>query len=75
MSGNNIDTLVTMANQIGDFFESMKDRKKSEEEIVGHLKRTWDPRMRAALMNHITQHEDSGLKGIVLEAIRTHKLV
>ena len=75
MSGNNIDTLVTMANQIGDFFESMKDRKKSEEEIIGHLKRTWDPRMRTALMNHIAQHEGSGLKDIVLDAIRTHKLV
>jgi formate dehydrogenase subunit delta len=75
MSGNNIDTLVTMANQIGDFFESMKDRKKSEEEIAAHLRRTWDPRMRAALMNHVTAHEGSGLKDIVLQALRTHKMV
>ncbi|HTH45806.1 MAG TPA: formate dehydrogenase subunit delta [Oxalicibacterium sp.] len=75
MSGNNIDTLVTMANQIGDFFESMKDRKKSEEEIASHLKRTWDPRMRTALMNHVEQHGGNGLKDIVLDAVRTHKMV
>ena len=75
MSGNNIDTLVTMANQIGDFFESMKDRKTSEEEIASHLKRTWDPRMRTALMNHIEQHGGNGLKDIVLDAVRTHKMV
>lgn len=75
MSGNNIDTLITMANQIGDFFGSMKDHKKSLDEIAGHLKRSWDPRMRVALMDHVEHHNGEGLHAIVLEAVRTHKMI
>ena len=45
MSGSTLDNLIKMANQIGDFFETMRDRNKSLEEIAGHLKRSWDPRM------------------------------
>jgi formate dehydrogenase subunit delta len=75
MRGNTVDTLVTMANQIGDFFEPMKDRSKSLEEIAGHLRRAWEPRMRIALMEHVEHHRGAGLKDIVLEAVRTHKLI
>lgn len=75
MSSNTVDTLVIMANQIGDFFETMKDRNQSLEEISSHLKRFWEPRMRLALTQHVEQHGGSGLKAIVLDAIRTHKLV
>ena len=75
MSGNNIDNLVSMANQIGDFFAPMKDHKKSADEIAGHLKRSWDPRMRKALMEHVEHHGGEGLNPIVLDAVRTHKMV
>ncbi len=70
---NNVDNLVTMANQIGDFFETMKNRSKSLEEISSHLKRFWEPRMRSALMQHVEQHGGVGLKDIVLESVRMHK--
>ncbi|HEV7856355.1 MAG TPA: formate dehydrogenase subunit delta [Herminiimonas sp.] len=75
MSGGTLDNLVVMANQIGDFFETMRDRNKSLDEIAGHLRRSWDPRMRIALMNHVEQHGGEGLKPIVLEAVRTHKMI
>jgi len=75
MSGHTIDHLVVMANQIGDFFAPMKDHKKSLDEIAGHLKRAWDPRMRVALMDHVEHHGGTGLSDIVLEAIKTHKMV
>ncbi|MDO8304990.1 formate dehydrogenase subunit delta [Herminiimonas sp.] len=75
MSSSTVDTLVTMANQIGDFFETMRDRNQSLDEIAGHLKRSWDPRMRRALMEHVEQHDGAGLKAIVLEAVRTHKMI
>ena len=73
MSGNNVENLVTMANQIGDFFESLKNRTKSLEEISLHLKRFWEPRMRRALLEHVEQHGGEGLKDIVLESVRLHK--
>lgn len=72
MSGNNVETLVTMANQIGDFFVTMKDRNQSQEEIAGHLKRFWEPRMRRTLLEHV-DHGGAGLSDIVLEAVRNHK--
>ena len=73
MSGNNVENLVTMANQIGDFFESLKNRTKSLEEISLHLKRFWEPRMRRALLEHVEKSGGAGLKDIVLESIRLHK--
>lgn len=72
MSGNNVETLVTMANQIGDFFVTMKDRNQSLDEISSHLKRFWEPRMRRALLEH-AEHGGVGLSDIVLEAVHTHK--
>ncbi|HCN90290.1 MAG TPA: formate dehydrogenase [Oxalobacteraceae bacterium] len=71
---NALDNLVTMANQIGDFFETMTDRTQSLKDISAHLKRTWAPPMRRALMEHI-EHGGAGLKDIVLEAIRTNKVI
>lgn len=70
---NNVDNLVTMANQIGDFFETMKNRNQSLEEISSHLKRFWEPRMRHALLQHVEQHGGAGLKDIVLDSVRMHK--
>jgi formate dehydrogenase subunit delta len=73
MSSNNTETLVTMANQIGDFFVTMRNHNQSVDEIASHLKRFWEPRMRRSLMDHVEQHEGAGLHDIVLEAVRKHK--
>jgi formate dehydrogenase subunit delta len=72
MSGT-IDNLVRMANQIGDFFGTMKDRRQSLEEIAGHLRRFWEPRMRAALLAHLDRAAGAGLSDIVLDSLRTHR--
>jgi hypothetical protein len=48
MSGSNVEKLAAMANRIGDFFETMKNRERSREEITGRLKRFREPRMRRA---------------------------
>nr|WP_314626853.1 formate dehydrogenase subunit delta [uncultured Noviherbaspirillum sp.] len=70
---NNVDNLVTMANHIGDFFETMKDRSQSLEEIASHLKRFWEPRMRFALLQHVEQHGGAGLNDIVLDSLRMYQ--
>ena len=47
-----IDVLVGMANQIGDFFGPYPPRQKTEG-IRNHLRHYWDPRMREALLRHV----------------------
>lgn len=53
------DKLVYMANQIGKFFATQGEG----EAVAGtadHLKKFWDPRMRAAILAHL----DTGGKGL-----------
>ncbi len=69
----NADNLVTMANQIGSFFETMPDRQQALNDIAGHLKRFWEPRMRRSLLAHVDEHAGVQLKAIVLEAVRLHR--
>ncbi len=69
----NADNLVTMANQIGSFFETMPDRQQALTDIAGHLKRFWEPRMRRSLLQHVDDHAGVQLKAIVLEAVRLHR--
>jgi formate dehydrogenase subunit delta len=69
----NIDNLVTMANQIGTFFESYPDREEASTEIANHLKRFWAPRMRGQLFAHIDDADGEGLAPIVLAAIAAHR--
>lgn len=69
----NVNTIVTMANQIGSFFETMPDRHQALTDIAGHLKRFWEPRMRRSLLQYVDEHEGTQLKDIVLEALRIHR--
>jgi formate dehydrogenase subunit delta len=44
--------LVTMANQIGAFFETQA-AGHAPDAIAEHLRRFWDPRMRKAILAHL----------------------
>jgi len=67
------DNLIRMANQIGIFFESMPDRQEALDGVATHLKKFWDPRMRQALLQHVDRAEASGIRDIVLAAVRAHR--
>ena len=69
----NIDTLVRMANRIGDFFDSMPCREEALAGISDHVRKFWEPRMRRALLAHMDTHGDEGLTPFVAEAIATHR--
>ena len=70
---NAAESLITMVNQIGEFFETMPDRQQALADLAQHLKRFWAPRMRRALLEHIEKHGDAELKEIVQTAVRMHK--
>ncbi len=66
------ERLVTMANQIGDFFQANPDSAEAKKEIAGHLKKFWALSMRKQLVAHIecNQAQGAGLNPIVGEAIK-----
>jgi formate dehydrogenase subunit delta len=73
MSGtpNTSEKLVYMANQIGKFFAS----QGPEMAIAGtaeHIKKFWDPRMRAAIFVHLDDG-GVGLDPMVRQAIESLK--
>ena len=47
-----IEYLVKMANEIGAFFASEPDPEQAANAVAGHLRRFWDPRMRAQIVAH-----------------------
>src|SRR5215831_10551672 len=53
------DKLVYMANQIGMFFRGQSDAAAISG-TAEHLKKFWDPRMRAAILEHL----DAGGEGL-----------
>jgi formate dehydrogenase subunit delta len=65
----NAEKLITMANQIGEFFGAMPDRKQAAEDIFGHLRRMWEPRMRRNLYAYIDSHGTAGLSDIVKDVV------
>jgi formate dehydrogenase subunit delta len=65
-----IDRLVEMANQIGDFFAPYPPGQRSEG-IRNHLRHYWDPRMREALLAHL----DAGAAGLNPQVAEAAKLL
>lgn len=67
------DTLVKMANQIGDFFEAMPDRAEALEGVASHLRKFWAPAMRRELLAHVDAQGDSALKPLVAQAVAAYR--
>jgi formate dehydrogenase subunit delta len=66
----NIEHLVSMANDIGKFFDGEVGPKDAPASIASHLQRYWDPRMRAAIIAHVAQG-GAHLQPTVLAAVKT----
>ena len=49
----NVDRLVRMANDIGNFFKSEPDHSIAVDSVASHLKRFWDPRMRKEIVAYV----------------------
>ena len=46
------ERLVTMANDIGHFFNAEADKNVAAQGVANHIKRYWDPRMRREIIAH-----------------------
>jgi formate dehydrogenase subunit delta len=65
------DRLIYMANQIGKFFSSQGE-DKAVPGIAEHIRKFWDPRMRASILAHLDKGGE-GLDPSVRDAIATLK--
>jgi len=50
-----IHHLVRMANDIGNFFQVEPDRATAVHGMADHIRRSWEPRMRRAIITHHRQ--------------------
>lgn len=70
-----VNSLIVMANQIGEFFDSMPDRAEAVDSVADHIHKFWAPRMRIALLNGLDDPDIAGeLEPIVLEALTKHRV-
>ena len=63
-----IERLVAMANQIGDFFGAEPDKVEAATATANHLRRFWDPRMRKQIIAH-HQSKGEGLNDVARAAV------
>lgn len=73
-----IGNLIRMANSIGDFFDAMPDRHEALDNAATHLQKSWEPRMRIALLAFLTQYENGQsdshqLHPFMLDAVLLHR--
>ncbi len=62
-----LDKLVYMANQIGKFFAT-QGPEQAAAGTADHIKKFWDPRMRATILAHL-QAGGQGLDPVVRAAL------
>lgn len=64
-----IEKLVSMANDIADFFNAESDKEIAAEGVKKHIQRSWDPRMKKAIIKHF-QENGEGLSSLASQAIK-----
>ena len=64
----NVESLVTMANQIADFFVAEAGVDAAAQEIASHITKFWDPRMRTQIIAHAAT-DGAGLSPAALAAV------
>jgi formate dehydrogenase subunit delta len=67
-----IQRLISMANQIGDFYESYPNQSHAQEDIAGHLNRFWALPMRKQIAEYVHVQGGEGLHQKVQTAIKAH---
>ncbi|MEO8636925.1 MAG: formate dehydrogenase subunit delta [Gemmatimonadales bacterium] len=69
----NVEHLVHMANQIGQFYASLPDHAEAVTSTASHIRRFWEPRMRSSVYAHLDQADGAGLSPLLLEALRSKR--
>jgi formate dehydrogenase subunit delta len=65
----NIDLLIKMTNEIGEFFASASDPDQAARDVANHLRRYWEPRMRAQMLDYYEQRQGAGLTDLAKSGV------
>jgi formate dehydrogenase subunit delta len=67
----NIDLLIKMANEIGDFFSGadVNDAQAASRDVASHIQRYWEPRMRAQMLKYYEERQGAGLTDLAKNAV------
>ncbi|HEY2807566.1 MAG TPA: formate dehydrogenase subunit delta [Steroidobacteraceae bacterium] len=68
----NIDLLIKMANQIGEFFQGVSPAQAAAD-VATHLNRYWEPRMRKQIVAYYEERHGAGLTDTALGGIQILK--
>jgi formate dehydrogenase subunit delta len=63
-----IERLVAMANDIASFFASEPDAESAAGQVANHLRKFWEPRMRAAIRRHL-EAGGAGLSALARQGV------
>jgi formate dehydrogenase subunit delta len=66
----NVQLLVSMANDISNFFASEPDEQAAVDLVATHLKKYWEPRMRQQIRSYVSEG-GAGLSSIALQAVKS----
>ena len=69
------DTLVRLANGIGEFFAAIPDREAALDGIAHHLRRYWAPTMRRELLTAFASGQVQALHPLVAQALQQRREV
>ena len=64
----NIDLLIKMTNEIGEFFAGTAEAPEAARAVANHLKRYWEPRMRAQMLKYYEERGGAGLTDLAKSA-------
>nr|WP_294840212.1 formate dehydrogenase subunit delta [uncultured Methylotenera sp.] len=67
-----IKRLISMANQIGDFYESYPNQSQAQQNIAKHLNSFWALPMRKQIAEYVNVQGGNGLHQAVQTAIKSH---
>lgn len=67
-----IQRLISMANQIGDFYESYPNQSHAQKDIAEHINKFWALSMRKQISEYVNQQSGTGIHAQVQNAIKAH---
>jgi formate dehydrogenase subunit delta len=66
----NIDHMIKMANEITAFWQGEVGEEAAAKEVATHLRRYWEPRMRAQMITYYEERHGAGLNDVALKAVQ-----